>query len=173
MLSRILIYYWQGIFLLTLAKLFEANWQWRGSLMIPLHCLSAKSNNKTRGQFECGMTWFCFCFDFIGSHAREGGAVEGMRSGVRLRVGVEGGREGGRVICVSSLKVCEMCMQEQLKYFFVILLFKFQCRFRQGFSEQQCLLVFIKNWKKKHKRSERSFCCSSNRFIKTIWLNPS
>ena len=95
MLSRILIYYWQGIFLLTLAKLFEANWQWRGSLMIPLHCLSAKSNNKTRGQFECGMTWFCFCFDFIGSHAREGGAVEGMRSGVRLRVGVEGGREGG------------------------------------------------------------------------------
>ena len=63
--------------------------------MIPLHCLSAKSNNKTRGQFECGMTWFCFCFDFIGSHAREGGAVEGMRSGVRLRVGVEGGREGG------------------------------------------------------------------------------
>ena len=75
---------------------------------------------------------------------------------------------GGGVICVSSLKVCEMCMQEQLKDFFVILLFKFQCRFRQGFSEQQCLLVFIKQWEKKHKRCERSFCCSSNRFIKTI-----
>ena len=96
-----------------------------------------------------------------------GGAVEGMRSEVRLGVGVEGGG-GGRVICVSSLKVCEMCMQEQLKDFFVILLFKFQCRFRQGFSEQQCLLVFIKQWEKKHKRCERSFCCSSNRFIKTI-----
>ena len=65
--------------------------------MIPLHCLSAKSNNKTRGQFECGMTWFCFCFDFIGSHAREGGSGRGdeewgsFKSGRR---GWEGGGEG-------------------------------------------------------------------------------
>ena len=41
-------------------------------LMIPLHCLWAKSNNRTRGQFECDVTWFCFCFDFVHSHARCG-----------------------------------------------------------------------------------------------------
>ena len=41
-------------------------------LIIPLHCLWAKSNNKTRGQFECDVTLllFCFCFDFVHSHAR-------------------------------------------------------------------------------------------------------
>ena len=33
--------------------------------MIPLHCLWAKSNNRTRGQFKCDVTWFCFCFDFV------------------------------------------------------------------------------------------------------------
>ena len=41
-------------------------------LMIPLRCLWAKSNNRTRDQFECDMTWFCFCFDFVRSHARCG-----------------------------------------------------------------------------------------------------
>ena len=34
-------------------------------LMIPLHCLWAKSNNRTCGQFEGDVTWFCFCFDFV------------------------------------------------------------------------------------------------------------
>ena len=38
----------------------------------PLHCLKTKSNNKTRGEFECNVTWFCFCFDFVRSHARCG-----------------------------------------------------------------------------------------------------
>ena len=37
---------------------------------IPLHCLLAKSNNRTRGQFECEAAWFCFHFDFVRSHAR-------------------------------------------------------------------------------------------------------
>ena len=37
---------------------------------ISLHCLWYKSNNKTRGQFECEVTWLCFCFDFARSHAR-------------------------------------------------------------------------------------------------------
>ena len=37
------------------------------TLMISLHCLWAKSNNTTRGQFECDVTWFCFCFDFVRS----------------------------------------------------------------------------------------------------------
>ena len=35
--------------------------QWSHPLMIPLYCFWAKSNNTTHGQFECGMTWFCFC----------------------------------------------------------------------------------------------------------------
>ena len=40
--------------------------------MIPLHCLCAKSNNRTRGQFECDVTWFVFCFDFVRSYAQCG-----------------------------------------------------------------------------------------------------
>ena len=39
-------------------------------LMIPMHCLWAKSNNRTHCQFEWDVTWFCFCFDFVRSHAR-------------------------------------------------------------------------------------------------------
>ena len=38
----------------------------------PLHCLWAKWNNRMRGQFECDVTWFCSCFDFVRSHARCG-----------------------------------------------------------------------------------------------------
>ena len=62
MLSQTLMYYWQEIFLLTLTS------QWS----IPLHCLWAKSNNRTRDQFEYDVTWFCFCFDFVRSHVRCG-----------------------------------------------------------------------------------------------------
>ena len=32
---------------------------WSHPLMIPLHCSWPKSNNRTRGQFECDVTWFC------------------------------------------------------------------------------------------------------------------
>ena len=39
--------------------------QWSHPLMIPSHCLWAKSNNRTRGQSEYGVTWFCFCFDYL------------------------------------------------------------------------------------------------------------
>ena len=35
---------------------------------LTLKCLWAKSNNRTRGQFDCAVTWFCFYFDFIHSH---------------------------------------------------------------------------------------------------------
>ena len=42
--------------------------QWSHPLMIPLHCLWAKSNNRTRGQFECDVNRFCFCFNFVRSH---------------------------------------------------------------------------------------------------------
>ena len=41
-------------------------------LMIPLQCLRTKSNNRKRGQFECEVAWFCFCFDFVWSNARCG-----------------------------------------------------------------------------------------------------
>ena len=34
------------------------------TLMMPLNFLWAKSNSRTRGQFECDMTWFYFSFDF-------------------------------------------------------------------------------------------------------------
>ena len=47
-------------------------WQWSHSLVIPLYFLWAKSNNRTRSQFECNVNWFCFCFDFICSHAWRG-----------------------------------------------------------------------------------------------------
>ena len=40
--------------------------------MIPLHCLLAKSNNRTCDQLECGMTWLCFWFDLVRSHAWHG-----------------------------------------------------------------------------------------------------
>ena len=34
-------------------------------LMIPLHCLFAKSNCRARGQFECDVTFFSFVFFLI------------------------------------------------------------------------------------------------------------
>ena len=60
----------------TLLTKKSSFWLWRQTekpsspLIIPLHCLWAKSNNRTRGQFECDVTWFCFCFDFVRSEAR-------------------------------------------------------------------------------------------------------
>ena len=35
-----------------------------------MHCLRAKANNRTRGQFECNVTWFYFCFNLVCSYAR-------------------------------------------------------------------------------------------------------
>ena len=59
--------------LLTRNLPFDSDFrQWSHPSMIPLHCLWAKSNNSTRGQFECDATWFCFCFDFVRSYARCG-----------------------------------------------------------------------------------------------------
>ena len=54
----------------------SSNWiwvrQWSYPLIIPLLCLWAKSNKRTRGQgqLECDVTWICFCFDFDCSHAQ-------------------------------------------------------------------------------------------------------
>ena len=44
--------------------------KWSHLLMISLHCLCAKLNNRTRVQFACDVTWFSFCFDFVRSNAR-------------------------------------------------------------------------------------------------------
>ena len=41
-------------------------------LMIPLHCLLVKLNNRMHSQFEYDVTYFCFCFDFVHSHAQFG-----------------------------------------------------------------------------------------------------
>ena len=42
--------------------------QWSHPLMIPLHCLWAKSNNRTRGHFECDVTWFFVLMSFVHMH---------------------------------------------------------------------------------------------------------
>ena len=36
--------------------------QWSYRLMMPLHCLWAKSNNRARVQFQFYVIWFCFFF---------------------------------------------------------------------------------------------------------------
>ena len=49
--------------LLTRNLLYDSGVRhWSHPLMMTLHCLCAKSNNRTRGQFEHDVT--CFCFDF-------------------------------------------------------------------------------------------------------------
>ena len=58
---------------LTINLPFDSDVRQRShTLIIPLDCLWAKSNNRTRGQFECDVTWFCFCFDFLRSHVQRG-----------------------------------------------------------------------------------------------------
>ena len=71
--------------------------------MIPLHCLWAESNNRTCGQFECDVTWFYFCFEFVCSHARCGCCSilfvgKGGGRGVHLKLDVQG--EGDRKLLV-------------------------------------------------------------------------
>ena len=69
---------------------------WSHPLMIPLHCLWAESNNRTRGQFECDVTWFCSCFDFVLSHAPWGwcSIVCWRGWGVHLKLDVQSQRCG-------------------------------------------------------------------------------
>ena len=45
---------------------FDSDFRQRSHpLMIPLHCLWAKSYNSMHGQFECDRTWFCFVLGFL------------------------------------------------------------------------------------------------------------
>ena len=46
--------------------------QWSHPLMIPLHLLWAKLNNRVRCQYECDVIWLCFSFGMVRSHARCG-----------------------------------------------------------------------------------------------------
>ena len=74
--------------------------RWSHPLMIPLRCLWTKSNNRMCGQFECDVAWFCFCFNFVRSHARCGCcSIVCLREwgGVRLKLDVQdnGGRKEG------------------------------------------------------------------------------
>ena len=77
--------------------------QWSHRFMIPLHCLWAKSNNRTPGQFECDMTWFYFCFDFVRSHARCAfcSIVCWREWGVCLKLDVQG-QGGGTILDVDG-----------------------------------------------------------------------
>ena len=47
-----------------------ADIQWSHLLTMPLHCLWAKSNNRTHGQFEYDVIWFFFFFYFGRLHER-------------------------------------------------------------------------------------------------------
>ena len=82
--------------------------------MIPLHCLWAKLNYRTCGQFECDMTWFYLCFFISFVHIR--GAVvvpqfvgEGrgrfflnlVFQGQRSRNILDGGGQGGEFLSMS------------------------------------------------------------------------
>ena len=75
--------------------------RWSHPLMIPLHCLWAKSNSRMHGQFKFDVTFF-FGFDFVCSHARwsyysivcwRGWGV----GAVRLKLDVQGQGDGKRV----------------------------------------------------------------------------
>ena len=70
---------WPNIMLSFLSKLLRKNLpidsgvrEWSYPLKILLHCLWAESNNRMCGEFKYGVTWFCFCFDFVRSRARCG-----------------------------------------------------------------------------------------------------
>ena len=63
-------------------------------------CLRGKSKKRARGQLECDVTWFCFCFDFVRSHERCGccSIVSWIGwGGFRLNLDVQG-QGGGNIL---------------------------------------------------------------------------
>ena len=61
-----IIYYWHNNILLARNLLFDSDVrQWNHPFMIPLHCLCAKSKNRTRSHFEYNVTLVFFCFGLI------------------------------------------------------------------------------------------------------------
>ena len=59
----------------------------------------AKSNTRTRGQLECKVTWFCFCFYFVRSHTQYH-----LERGAHLKLDVQG-QGGGRISGVDDYGV--------------------------------------------------------------------
>ena len=75
-----------------------------------------------------------------------------------------------RPIPVSNvLTVCERYIYERLDQCFIDSLSKYQSGFRQGYGTQNCLLAMIEKIRKFRDRKHHS--CSTNRFIKSLWLN--
>ena len=80
--------------------------QWKHPLMIPLHCLWAKSNNRTRGQFDCDVTYTIFsivCLRFQIVQIKQVDSkmsnknVSNYKKIFRLKLDVQG-QGGGRVL---------------------------------------------------------------------------
>ena len=64
-----------------------------------------------RGQLEFDVTWLCFCFNFVRSHARCGCCSivcwRGRGLGVRLKLDVQG-QGGGKVLDVDGQRGWEV-----------------------------------------------------------------
>ena len=64
----------------------------------------AKSNNRTHGQFEFDVTWFCFSFNLVRSHAQCGYysiVCSSVWGGVRLKLDVQD-QEGAEILDVNG-----------------------------------------------------------------------
>ena len=70
--------------------------QWSHPLMIPLHSLFAKSNNRKRDQFECDVFGFVFVLILF---AHRNGII--WRGGIRLKLDVQG-QGGGRILDIDG-----------------------------------------------------------------------
>ena len=56
--------------------------------------------------------------------------------------------ENYRPIILRTLsKIYERCMYDQMYKYFDQILSKYQCRFRQGYNTQNCVLVMVEKWK--------------------------
>ena len=61
--------------------------RWSHLLMIPLHCLWVKSNNRKHGQFECDDTWiwmFWFCWFTCTVHLLFSGFLDRVGDGLGI-----------------------------------------------------------------------------------------
>ena len=70
-----------------------------------MHCLWNEPNNRTRSRFESDVTWFCFCFHFVCSHAWCDCCSivcwSRWRGAVRLKLDVQG-QGGGKSLAVNG-----------------------------------------------------------------------
>ena len=76
--------------------------------MIPLHCLWAKSNNRTRDQFECDVTGFVFVLvsfrnftDTVWLLFQSFFTLKGEWAGIRLKLDIQG-QSSGKILDVDE-----------------------------------------------------------------------